>query len=215
MSKKSEQRMNVMLEYVKSFIAENKRVPSYREINMGTGLPMATISSYVNKLKKDGSLEMETISGQNKIALGEDYTSRKIRKIPIVGKVEYGKPVCRGEDIIDWESVSSAIFGSEKMFIVRASDNGLADSGIFEGDKVVVRPPKEVEDGDFVLAAIEGSDKGLVRIYSEKEPGKAKLLADASISFGKDEFKDISDEVKWEVVGIVRETLRTLAMDMI
>ena len=77
-------------------------------------------------------------------------------KIPILGRVACGAPIFAEENIEAYISVSNELLNSyNKYFILRASGDSMDESGINDGDLVLIKQQQTANNGDRVVALID------------------------------------------------------------
>lgn len=155
-----------VLNFISDFTKKNSYPPSVREMCKGLGISStATIVYHLKKLEEQGKLVREKsrnraieVSGLQPLSSG----------IPVVGKVTAGLPITAVENIEDTLSFSQNVFGNQdELFILNVSGESMINAGIFDGDKIVVRKRESAENGEIVVAMIEG-EATVKRFYKEK-----------------------------------------------
>lgn len=141
-------------QYNTDYQKKHGRSPSFREImhalNLGS---LATVQRYVRALEKADRLELTdagNISTIPKLAGGV----RTI--IPLIGEIACGEPMFAVENIEDSYAFPKALFGEGELFMLRAKGNSMIDAGISKGDLVVLRRQSTADDGEVVVALIDG-----------------------------------------------------------
>lgn len=83
------------------------------------------------------------------------------RKIPILGRISAGNPLTAAEEIIGYDQVSDATLG----YILVVNGDSMIGAGIHHGYQVYVSQDADVENGDIVVALINGDDATIKRFY--------------------------------------------------
>ena len=91
---------------------------------------------------------------------------------PIVGSIACGQPVDAVEQIEESVTLPRAIFGGGDLFILHTHGDSMIDIGIKHGDLVVIRKQNTAENGDIIVAMMNG-ETTLKRFY--KRNGKVVL----------------------------------------
>ena len=145
-SNKREQILNFLIQ----FMNEHGYAPTVREICNAVGLQStATVHYHLNALRDAGLIEMDEMK---KRAISLPYAQRADR-IPVVGVVTAGVPILATENIegyIPWD-------GESGCFVLRVRGDSMIGAGILDGDKVVVRPQPDAENGQIVVALLDDS----------------------------------------------------------
>lgn len=101
-----------------------------------------------------------------------DSKNNKI-EVPIIGRISAGLPILAEENIEGTLTVdSSLIKNPDKVFALRVKGTSMVNAGILDGDFVLVRQQPIAEQGEMVIAFIEG-EVTVKRFYRDK--GKIKL----------------------------------------
>ena len=90
------------------------------------------------------------------------------RRIPVLGRVAAGIPIDAIEDILDWEEISGQIALSGDYFGLKIKGDSMEPS-ICNDDVVIVRQQDDAEDGDIVIALVNGHDAVCKRLKKYKD----------------------------------------------
>ena len=88
--------------------------------------------------------------------------------IPLLGVITAGQPVETYEIPEKITVFKDLIRGSGDYFALKINGNSMIDEGIFDGDTVIIRKQQTAENGETVVALINGSEPTLKKIYREK-----------------------------------------------
>ena len=145
-SNKREQILNFLIQ----FMNEHGYAPTVREICNAVGLQStATVHYHLNALRDAGLIEMDEMK-KRAISLPDAH---RADRIPVVGVVTAGVPILATENIegyIPWD-------GESGCFVLRVRGDSMIGAGILDGDKVVVRPQPDAENGQIVVALLDDS----------------------------------------------------------
>ncbi len=143
-----------ILEFLRRFTAENGYAPSIREIMQAVGLnSTASVHYHLAELRRSG--EITTEEGKNRT-----ISLQQSKGVPIIGVVTAGQPILAVENIegyLPWD-------GDADCFALRVRGDSMIDAGIFDGDKVVVRPQPTAEHGQIVVALL-GDEATVKRLH--------------------------------------------------
>ena len=109
----------------------------------------ATVHYHLNALRDAGLIEMDEMK-KRAISLPD---AQRADRIPVVGVVTAGVPILATENIegyIPWD-------GESGCFVLRVRGDSMIGAGILDGDKVVVRPQPDAENGQIVVALLDDS----------------------------------------------------------
>ena len=151
-----------ILEFLNNYFEEKGYAPSVREICAAVGLKStATVSYHLNELKRQGKIEGDS-SKKRAISLPE---SQRVGRIPLIGVVTAGLPILAVENqegTIPWD-------GDQSCFALRVRGDSMIGAGILDGDKVVVRPQPEADNGEIVVALL--GDEATVKRFHRGPDG--------------------------------------------
>lgn len=120
-------------------------------------------------------------SSPNKEFPGEHV--RDLFFVPVVGKVPAGTPALAVEDIEDYLPVPRSFAGrNQTVFALKIRGDSMIDIGINDGDIVLVKKQEAAENGQTVIARINGDEVTCKRFYHVKnkvtlEPANSKYRA--------------------------------------
>ena len=149
-------------QYIKEYQKENGKSPTYRQIMHETS--MTTLSSvfrYVNALEKEGRIAK---TNQGNIATPQNLRQGGTTMIPLVGSVACGAPNIGVEEIEETYAFPTELFGDGEMFMLRTYGDSMIDVGIRKDDLIVVKKQNYANDGDIVVALVDG-ETTLKRFY--------------------------------------------------
>lgn len=149
MARKSNKREEI-LQFLTKFVAENGYSPSVREICAAVGLQStATVHYHLAALSESGQIEL---NGSKKRAITVPE-SRRADRIPVVGVVTAGLPILAVENIegyLPWD-------GEAGCYALRVRGDSMIGAGIFDGDRVIVRPQQTADNGEIIVALLDDS----------------------------------------------------------
>ena len=139
-----------ILGFLTRFVNEHGYAPTIREICSAVGLQStATVHYHLAALREAGLIEMDDMK-KRAISLPD---AQRADRIPVVGVVTAGVPILATENIegyLPWD-------GEAGCFVLRVRGDSMIGAGILDGDKVVVRPQKDAENGQIVVALLDDS----------------------------------------------------------
>lgn len=78
-------------------------------------------------------------------------------RIPVLGRVAAGIPISAVTDIIDWEEITPEMAADGEYFGLQIKGDSM-EPRICNGDVVICRQQEDADDGDTVIALINGED---------------------------------------------------------
>ena len=200
--KKSEEELLNILAYIDDYINNNGFPPSYREIAKGVGLKsINSIKKYLDTLEKRGLIKKQAT--KNRCIEVVSRQKNETIDLPIIGQVAAGQPILAEQNIEDFISISSSFFGVQdnlqnKLFILKVRGLSMIELGINDGDYVVARTQNVAENGEVVVAMIDGN--ATVKTYF-KEPEYIRLQP-ANEAYSPIYTNDV--QILGKVVGVIR-----------
>ncbi|MEO5969499.1 MAG: transcriptional repressor LexA [Bdellovibrionia bacterium] len=185
-----------VLAFIENEISKWGRPPTYRDIAQGCGYDaVGTVQDHIRVLIKKGFLEKEP-----GLARGIKLVHRSQSiDIPILGMVPAGKPIEALENQLGSISVPAKWRGS--LYALQVKGESMKDAGILDGDFVVVKKQNHAENGEIIVALIQG--EATVK-YIEKKEGGIRLLP-ANPSFSPIECStEIDNLIQGKVVSVQR-----------
>lgn len=154
-----------------------KKLNYYMDLNSTTqvelaeymGVSQATISNWQKGIKTPRMSKIDKICEFFHIKrsdLMEDNSSTKKStgiRIPVLGRVAAGIPIEAIEDIIDTEEITEELASSGTFFGLKLKGNSM-EPRMCENDIVIVRQQSDAEDGDIVIATVNGDEATCKRL---------------------------------------------------
>ncbi len=152
-------RQQRVLELIQGHVRRNGRAPPYREIARHIGRDVRSAYQHVEALERKGVLER--VGGR--IELLGDY--RPPRGIPVLGRIAAGSPTLAIENIVSRVDLARAFRGTEadQLFLLQVKGDSMTGAGIHDGDLVLVRSQRTVEDGE-IAAVVIGEEATVKRV---------------------------------------------------
>ena len=93
-------------------------------------------------------------------------------ELPLLGFVAAGAPIeaVSGNETI---AVPEAIAGKRDSYVLRVKGDSMIDEQIRDGDFVIVEDRRTADNGEMVIAMLNGSDVTLKKLY--REQGRIRL----------------------------------------
>jgi repressor LexA len=188
-----------VLACIKQWIHDQGYPPTFQELAQGLHLTEKNARDYVLILERKGYLRRQPNLARG-ITLLKQPMSEPLLEIPLVGRVMAGKPV---EVFEDHEPilVPPMLLRAGTHFAMEVRGDSMIDDGIREGDLVIVQQQVAPNNGDTVVAVVQG-EATIKRFYRrgsivELRPANAQMTAlqvDAQ-----------AVEVKGVVAGLIRK----------
>ena len=149
-----------VLDFILGFVERHGFQPSQQEIAQGCGFEsLGTVQHYLRVLERGGHL-----SRNNNAKRGLQLAERRIAaptatapafELPLVGIVAAGRPV-EAFQLSDAIEVPSEMAGPGNV-VYEVRGDSMVEMGIMDGDYVAVHPQPVAENGQTVIAEVNGS----------------------------------------------------------
>ena len=189
-----------ILDFVTRFLDEKGYAPSLMEIGEHFGLSSpATVHKHIENLRKKG-LVRKSWNANRSLELTPAALGVRAIRLPLAGRVAAGQPL---EAVEEWETVAvpETMVGRGECFVLQVKGESMIDEQIRDGDLVIVEKRGRVNNGDVVVALVEGQDATLKRFYKE---GRKIRLQPANESMKPITVPVENVEVQGVVIGLLR-----------
>jgi repressor LexA len=162
-------RQRQIYDFIRDKIESRGYGPTVREIGQHFDIKSPNgVMCHLNALVKKG-LILRAEKSARAIQL-VDYRPGGATELPLVGKVAAGVPI---QALASDERLNfTDLFGGPDHFVLRVQGQSMIEDHIDDGDYVVIRKQETAENGERVVAMIDG-EVTLKRFYQEK--GKVVL----------------------------------------
>ena len=168
--------------------------PSVREICAALGIKStSSVHKYIKELEAEGLLTTSRLKNRSIVPIH----ARRTVNVPLIGRVAAGIPITAQENFEGFVAVSAEIAGGE-CFALTVKGDSMKNAGILGGDTVIVDRRDYAQNGEIVVALIEG--EATVKRYFA-EDGKIRLQPE------NENFQPIITE-KAEILGKVVACMR-------
>ena len=193
-------RQQQIYNFVKGQITGRGYGPTVREIGTEFGIKSPNgVMCHLKALEKKGFITRDP-NMSRAITLAEPLNYAKTA-LPLAGSVAAGSPVLGVEET---ESVDFAdLFEDEDLFCLKVRGESMIEDHICPGDFVIVRRQETAEDGDIVVALVEGSETTLKRFFKERGRYRLQPANEAMEPIWVDEV-----EIQGVVQSVIRASVR-------
>ena len=152
------------LKFIQKYCIKKGYSPTLTEIAKGIGIKSkGVVHRYIKTLE---SLNLISISSHRKrgIVLNlEAYENQSVAPIiPLLGRIAAGQPI---EAIEGREEINLADFiMNPDRFALQVSGDSMIEAGILDGDTVIIKHQNTAENGDIIVALIDGLEATLKRL---------------------------------------------------
>lgn len=121
--------------------------------------------------------------------------------LPMMGRIAAGVPIEAISEASHNVSVPQSMLGSGDHYALEVKGDSMIEAGINDGDVVVIRETSVADNGDIVVALVEGHEATLKRF---RRNGAAIALEAANPAYETRVFRDDQVKVQGRLVGLIR-----------
>ncbi len=199
-----------ILEYMKTEIMKKGYPPTVREMCTSLGIKStSTAHKDLENLEKKGFIRKDPskpraieVLGSTTYPTNEEHfyqqdivsmiEKNNVIDIPLVGRIAAGEPILADQNIEDTFPVPTSFLGHGNHFMLTVKGDSMIEAGIFDGDLILVEQHHTANNGDMVVAMIDGfeseatvktfyKEKGHIRLQPENASMAPIIVRDAKI----------------------------------
>lgn len=121
--------------------------------------------------------------------------------LPMMGRIAAGVPIEAISEASRNVSVPQSMVGAGDHYALEVKGDSMIEAGINDGDVVVIRETAVADNGDIVVALVEGHEATLKRF---RRNGNAIALEAANPAYETRVFRDDQVKVQGRLVGLIR-----------
>lgn len=186
-------------EFIRRTITETGVAPSYEEIRRASGFASYnSVQKQLKRLVEKGFVK--TPWGNRKRALVLTDPPAVAAAVPLLGRVAAGRPI---EAIATPETIDvpEMLLRGDDNFALRVVGDSMVDEGIRDGDIVIVKRQRHVDNGQTVVALI--GDEATIKQYFRRGARIELRPANARMNPIVVDEEDI--QIQGIVVGLIRK----------
>jgi len=145
------------LEEICRYIDAKGYPPTVKELSVTFGISHSSVHERINQLVRKGYLKREgrKARGLTVVKRPKDMAADLVA-VAVVRTVAAGEPVLAEGNIVGEVLIDAATVKSGEFFALRASGDSMTGAGINDGDLIIVRRQQLAENGDIVVAVLNG-----------------------------------------------------------
>ena len=194
-----------VFEFIRRYIESNHEPPTIAEIGRQFQMSSsASVHAILIALEREGLIKrIPNVSrGIQVVEQQPETPSDESNEIPLLGTVAAGQPI---EAILSHDTVSvpKDMQGRGRTFALRVRGDSMIEENIQDGDIIVVASQKTADNGQVVVALIDGNYATVKKFY--REPDFIRLEP------ANPQFKPIFIKTpeRIQIQGVVRGLIRT------
>ena len=167
-------RQREILTYLATYSEEHGYAPSFEEIATQFNYnSLATVHEHLTNLERKGYIK-RAYNESRGIELMPSEVLPRAMSLPLLGTVAAGVPI---EAVRMPESIGvpeDLVRRSGNHYVLRVRGNSMIDEQIRDGDFVVVNERQAADNGEMVIAMLEGNSATVKKFYRERD-GRIRL----------------------------------------
>jgi len=191
-----------VFEFIRRYIESNHEPPTIAEIGRQFQMSSsASVHAILIALERDGLIKRIPNVSRGIQIVEQETPAEESNDIPLLGTVAAGQPI---EAILSHDTVSvpKDMQGRGRTFALRVRGDSMIEENIQDGDIIVVASQKTADNGQVVVALIDGNYATVKKFY--REPDFIRLEP------ANPQFKPIFVQTpeRSQIQGVVRGVIR-------
>lgn len=168
-------RQKDILNFVRDYIDKYGYSPTLGEIADAMGLSsLATVHEHLMALVKKGAIRKFEGTVRGIELLDEFNVKPRTVEIPLLGYIAAGQPIMPYTDPTATVSVSPhMVSDKKKSYVLQVKGDSMIESGILDGDYVIIEEQNYANEGDIVVALLDSGLATLKKYF--REPNRIRL----------------------------------------
>lgn len=196
-------RQSEILRYLQEHIRDRGYAPSFEEIAEHFDFQsLATVHEHLTNLERKGYIH-RTHNESRAIEVLPPKGTSGATEIPLLGRVAAGTPI---ESLMAGETLAvpdQLLPRRGPNYALKVQGESMIDEHIMDGDFVVVHGKQGAENGEMVIALVNGSEATVKRFY--REQGGWVRLQPANPAMQPMRFQERDVLIQGVVVGVIRK----------
>src|SRR5882762_421154 len=163
-------RQRQVYEFICQYMETNNQPPTIAEIGKQFQMSSsASVHSILSALERAGLIKrIPNVSRGIEVVKVDPQEDGDEFEIPLLGRVAAGQPI---EAILAHETVSApkGLAGRGRMFALRVRGDSMIDENIQDNDIIIVSSQQTAENGQMVVALIDGNYATVKKFYRESD----------------------------------------------
>jgi repressor LexA len=167
-------RQREILTYLTSYSEQNGFAPSFEEIAENFSYSsLATVHEHLTNLQRKGYIKRSYNESRAIEIVPSEPRSRSV-DLPLLGSVAAGFPIEAIEANETMAVPDSFIGRTGNHFVLRVRGNSMIEEQIRDGDFVVINERQRADNGEMVIALVNGTSATVKKYYRERD-GRIRL----------------------------------------
>jgi len=196
-------RQKQILDFIESYISQHGYAPSFEEIaGQFSFSSLATVHEHLTNLERKGYIR-RAHNESRAIEIVPQPGQAAALELPLLGQVAAGSPI---EAVSNPETITvpnDLIPRRGAAYVLKVRGDSMIDEHIDDGDLVVVHSRETAQNGEMVIALIDGTSATVKRFY--REPGGWIRLQPANENVPPIRAHEDDILIQGVVVGVIRK----------
>lgn len=161
-----------IVRFLRDFIDDKDYPPSIRDIQQGCDISSTSVVDYnLKRLEERGYIRRDReVSRAIELLEPSGMRRRRVRTIPLMGKIAAGSPIPMPPDTLpaEYEQIEvteEQTRGRPGAFALRVEGTSMIDALINDGDIVILEPTSSCEDGEMVAVWLRGENETTLKKF--------------------------------------------------
>lgn len=189
------ERERKILNYMKDEIKQKGYPPTVREMCTALGIKStSTTHKDLENLEKKGFIKKDPAKPRALMVVDFDAEMQRekasalsgsteektldrtdVVEVPVVGRISAGMPILAEQNVEDTFPVPTRFLPRGNSFMLTVKGDSMIEAGIFDGDYILVQQQHTAENGDIVVAMVDGFESEATVKTFYKEHGHVRL----------------------------------------
>ena len=158
-------RKKQVIKFINSYGQKHGFAPSISEIAKRFNLAISTVHQHLAELETSGYLKKEKNQSRSIDVVGQET----MVKILLLGTIAAGQPIEAFTETKETIAVpKNKLPKSGEVYALKVQGDSMIDEGINDGDTILLKKQNTAENGDKVVALVNGNEATLKTFYKEK-----------------------------------------------
>jgi len=158
-----------IFEFIRRYIESNQEPPTIAEIGRQFEMrSSASVHAVLLALEREGFIKRIPNVSRGIEIIPQEESDDEDNEIPLLGTVAAGQPIeaILSDDVV---SVPKDMHGNARTFALRVRGDSMIEENIQDGDIIIVASQKTADNGQMVVALIDGNYATVKKFYREPD----------------------------------------------
>ncbi len=155
-------------DFVRAYMARHGYAPKLREIGQALGIrSRGVVHRHVHALASEGLIAIEPDVARGLRLKARGRAGTRPFTLPLLGRIAAGQPI---EAIPDEDEIDlSEFFMNANRFVLKVQGDSMIEDGILDGDMVIVEKRETADNGEIVVALVDGLEATLKHLQKNRD----------------------------------------------